>query len=238
MKSWIALSVLLSALVAWAPARADIVEFLARWGSAGAGDGQMSDPQGICVDPAGNVFVADTQNRRIEKFSPDGVFLRKWVAAPPAPTELAVVDVVSDPAGNIYACSGDYIIRLDNDLLYLGSWWAGGGLIYKLAMDPTGQYIYASLYEGVGQWTVSGLYVRHWAVPGDLYARGIACAADGSVYVVAGGEVRKYSATGTLLGSWNGSGEGEVIHPGGLAVGPNGWVFVCANNANDYTPRV
>lgn len=42
------------------------------------GDGQFSDPQGIAVDGAGNVYVSDTGNHRIQKFDKDGKFLLKW----------------------------------------------------------------------------------------------------------------------------------------------------------------
>jgi hypothetical protein len=211
-------------LLVAAPARADLVEFVARWGTPGTGDGQMLSPQGICVDPAGNVFVADTQNNRVLKFSADGAFLAKWQAAPPAPLDVGVADVVSDPSGNIYATSGGKIIRLDNDLNYLGIWTGSAYLIYKLAADPTGQYIYGSMYHGVTQWTVTGQVVRSWGDASEQFATGIACAADGSVYVgKSGGEIRKYSATGVLLGGWSGVG-----HVGGMAVAPSGDLHICS----------
>jgi hypothetical protein len=45
-------------------------------GLAGAGAGQLSAPQGIAIDPStGDVYVTNQNNRRIEKFEPDGDFL-------------------------------------------------------------------------------------------------------------------------------------------------------------------
>ena len=53
-------------------------EILAQWGSKGSGPGQFLRPQGITLDPQGNVYVADTYNHRIQKFSPSGKFLHQW----------------------------------------------------------------------------------------------------------------------------------------------------------------
>ena len=50
----------------------------ARWGTAGSGNGQFKLPLGIAVDAAGNVYVADAGNDRIQKFTSDGVFLNAW----------------------------------------------------------------------------------------------------------------------------------------------------------------
>jgi DNA-binding beta-propeller fold protein YncE len=43
-------------------------------GGEGSGGGQFSKPRGITADKAGNLYVADTGNSRVQKFSPDGVF--------------------------------------------------------------------------------------------------------------------------------------------------------------------
>ena len=44
--------------------------FLTEWGSLGIGPGQFSAPQGIAVDVAGRVYVADSYNDRIQVFGP------------------------------------------------------------------------------------------------------------------------------------------------------------------------
>ena len=44
-------------------------------GGKGSGKGQFDSPTAIAIDGSGNVFVADTGNGRIEKFSPTGAFL-------------------------------------------------------------------------------------------------------------------------------------------------------------------
>src|SRR5207247_10772410 len=44
-------------------------------GGPGGGKGQFDNPHGIAVDSAGNIFVADTGNGRIQKFSPKGNFV-------------------------------------------------------------------------------------------------------------------------------------------------------------------
>lgn len=44
--------------------------FVTKWGSHGTvADGQFVSAQGIAVDFSGNVYVADSDNNRIQKFS-------------------------------------------------------------------------------------------------------------------------------------------------------------------------
>ena len=44
--------------------------YLAKWGLRGTGLGDFSQPSAIAVDCAGNVYVADTNNNRVERFNP------------------------------------------------------------------------------------------------------------------------------------------------------------------------
>ena len=60
---------------------ADTYGFVAKWGSAGTGDGQFQMPVGIATDAGGNVYVADAQNNRVQKFTSTGTFVSKWGSA-------------------------------------------------------------------------------------------------------------------------------------------------------------
>lgn len=72
-------------------------------GGKGNGKGQLASPTAMVLDGNGNVFIADTGNARIEKFSPTGVFLSSLEIAgngrgqPSEPSGIAV-----DNAGYIY----------------------------------------------------------------------------------------------------------------------------------------
>jgi DNA-binding beta-propeller fold protein YncE len=59
--------------VTTAPGSTSTGGFLTTWGSGGPGDGQFNGPAGVAVDSGGNVFVADSINRRVQKFDNHGV---------------------------------------------------------------------------------------------------------------------------------------------------------------------
>jgi len=47
-------------------------------GSCGNGLGQFSEPRGVAVDASGNIYVADTGNRRIVKLNSQGKVAKTW----------------------------------------------------------------------------------------------------------------------------------------------------------------
>jgi tripartite motif-containing protein 71 len=51
------------------------LKFLKGWGKAGQGSGAFLEPRDIAVSEDGFVYVADTKNHRIQKFSSEGDFL-------------------------------------------------------------------------------------------------------------------------------------------------------------------
>jgi len=81
--------------------------FLLKWGNQGAGDGQFSTPNGVCVDNTGNVYVADRWNHRIQKFDSNGNFLSRWGSQGTGDVQFdAPSDVAIDSFGDIYVTEG------------------------------------------------------------------------------------------------------------------------------------
>ena len=53
--------------------------FISAWGTLGKKEGQFDRPAGITYDDARKIiYVADTNNNRIQKFDINGTFLGKW----------------------------------------------------------------------------------------------------------------------------------------------------------------
>jgi hypothetical protein len=50
------------------------------WGTPGTGPGQFRLPHSIQIDEDGVVYVADRENGRVQRFTPDGAYLGEWAA--------------------------------------------------------------------------------------------------------------------------------------------------------------
>ena len=59
-------------------AGAETYNYVSSIGSYGSGDGQFYQPYGIDIDASGYIYVADTYNNRIQKFSSDGTYVIQW----------------------------------------------------------------------------------------------------------------------------------------------------------------
>src|SRR5262245_32014085 len=87
------------------PAAAQCPVYLTQWGTRGSGDGQFTYPFGLATDGTGNLYVADAENNRIQKFSGAGAYLAQW-GGPGAGSGDGQfnypADVATDAAGNVY----------------------------------------------------------------------------------------------------------------------------------------
>jgi len=73
----------------------------------------FSSPNGVAVDGSGNVYVADTGNHRIQKFSSSGVFVDTWGSKGRENGQFKYpAGVAVDGSGNVHvADSGNHRIQ-------------------------------------------------------------------------------------------------------------------------------
>ena len=98
-------------------------------GGRGTGKGEFDLPAGIAVDRNGNFLVADTNNGRIEKFSPTGTFLDIIGTKGSGQGQLSAPNGVAvDQHGNIYvADAGNHRVqKLSADGKLIAEWKGPG----------------------------------------------------------------------------------------------------------------
>lgn len=117
------------------------------FGHQGSENGDFDRPEGICVDSADRIYVADSCNHRIQIFSPDGKWLRTYGKAGSGPGELSYpYDIRVDKAGRQYVCEfGNSRIQVfdanDKPLEIIGCAGGGPGQFsnpWSIALDSAG----------------------------------------------------------------------------------------------------
>jgi sugar lactone lactonase YvrE len=179
-----------------------------KWGSNGSANGQFLNAQGVTVDEAGNVYVADTDNNRVQVFTGKGAFVRKWGSqglgngqfVDPQHTAIG-------PDGSVWVAdlknarvqqfskSGAFQTALGTPKQALGVAVDGEGNVYA---STSGDQIHSVVRFDKTPTGYSGAstFAGGFASPADVEA-----SADGSIYVADNSTltVKRYSAGGKLL---------------------------------------
>jgi len=103
--------------------------FLLKFGTFGTGDGQFDAPAGVAMDSAGNVYVADEYNHRIQKFGGSGNCLTKWGTYGSVDGQFKyAAGVAVDSTGNVYVAdySNHRIQKFDGNGNFLTKWGTKG----------------------------------------------------------------------------------------------------------------
>ena len=125
--------------------------FVREWGNVGPS--QFQYPAGVAVDSSGYVYVVDSANSTIQKFTSNGKFVTKWGSLGDYdgqfdhPTGIAV-----DHTGNVYISDHDNsrIQKFDSNGKFLtmwGSYGYGDGKFRfadSIAVDNLGKNVYVS----------------------------------------------------------------------------------------------
>jgi hypothetical protein len=190
-------------------------KLLKKWGTHGSGDGQFDYPYGIAffegnaADPAPYLYVVDAVNYRVEKFTPEGLFVDAFGSKGSGPGQFASPGAIAvGPSGNVYVT------------------------------DFTNRCIEVFDAKGTSLGRFSSV-VRNNRAEHLMDPRGIAVAPSGTVYVAddpqpyshGSGVVDLFTAGGTFLSEWTSFGPGgDAIFPHGIALDQGGDVYVVSDD--------
>ncbi|MEE4355812.1 MAG: hypothetical protein V2I97_05035 [Desulfococcaceae bacterium] len=213
-------------------------------------------PFDVAVNGDAYVYVADTNNHRIRKFSSDGHFISEWGSPGYRDSDFnfphgICVDPVS---GNV--CVADTKNRrikiFDSNGRWLRAWGefgSGEGMFddpYAITADNSGFiYVADTNNHRIQKFTDTGRFISAWGEYGSSTGqfdkpRGIH-AADGFIYVADTGNhrIQKFKADGTFLTAWGNSADDPVQleMPVGISTDNAGTVYV-SDHKDDDPPEI
>jgi prepilin-type N-terminal cleavage/methylation domain-containing protein len=205
--------------------------FISQFGSIGTGAGQFTDPDGLAIDPSGNIFITDTANNRIEEYNSGGTFIKTWGWG------------VQDGASSFETCTSG---------CQAGVSGAGNGQLdfpVGIALDSSGNiYVTDTGNNRVEEFSSSGAYVSKFGSSGSgngqfVNAQFLAIGSNGNIYVVDGGNggnggnnrVEEFNSSGTYIsqfGSYGSSTPTQFQTPIGIGLDSSGALYVSDNGNN------
>ena len=224
---------------------------LAVWGGSGSGPGQFNQPRDIAVNPVTrNVFVLDSENRRVQEFTPMGEFVQAW---PYDPELFRPYGIAIDPTGSVVwiANTGGVSVRkydlAGNLLLAFGTLGSDPGFFRWprcISVDAAGNIFVADTdMERVQKFDSNGNLLQVFMGPandtqGPAHPRAVDVnTVTGHIYTAAtyANRIDHFDETGTYLGSWGHHDRDGLFlsTPMGLTVDPvNNLLYVADTNSH------
>lgn len=105
------------------------------FGSRGSGNGQFNHAEGIATSPAGDVYVADSNNHRIQKFNSKGEYLSQF-----GKSQLYLPrDIAIDSKGNFWVLDKYQVLKYDSSTNFVSAFgefgYGDGQFYYPTAID-------------------------------------------------------------------------------------------------------
>ena len=215
-------------------------------GTSGSRSGEFRGPRGLAVDRT-HIYVADTENHRVQVFSPTGTLLALWGSRGTEQGQFRSPEAIAvDRSHKVYVADTlNNRVQVFSFAGYFVASWGGragsrDGQFRRpqgIAVDQAGNiYVSDTLNDRVQVFSPSGVFSHKWGSQGRADGqfrnpRGIAVGSDGNVYVADTGNdrIQIFSPDGEFLGGWAlppGFGDGQFDGPTDIAVSKTGTVYV------------
>ena len=160
------------------------------WGKTGASNGQfLANAYGLAVARSGDVYVADSDNRRVQVFSAKGAFKRSY----PTGADEVPQDVATDSSGSAWVA----VLQAAEARRIVGGSQsvATGQEAFGIAVDADGNLWVAASGDNTHRlvrYDKASGYAEGTSIGGLGEPRDVEASPDGSVYVVDGLNVKRF----------------------------------------------
>jgi len=220
-------------------------EAIHKWGSVGSTNGQFSAPSRIAIGADGSVYVSDSHNNRIQRFSKKGAFLGAWGSLGTGDGEFNTpIGVTVGPDGLVYVADGNNhrVEVFTSAGIFVRKWGSQGSgpgefnITRDLISDSSGNiYVVDRNNHRIQKFSADGTFLTAWgslgSAPGQFNSpQGIALDSQGFVYVsdTVNDRIQKFTSTGVFVSTWGGAGVtiGLFNLPRGLSFDSAGKLYV------------
>ncbi|MBF0202543.1 MAG: hypothetical protein HQK66_14795, partial [Desulfamplus sp.] len=193
--------------------------FILEWGQSGDGNGEfsfVSSRSHVAISPGNIVYITDTANNRIQKFTSNGNF-------------ISTIDTVATSSGTDMGLIYPSGIAFDRDgtLFVVHQHQESTLMVTRLSGDD--KYISSFILDTMEDVTMDN---------GDplMDVAGIAMGGDGNLYIadMTGHRILIYSPDGTFVNAFGsqGSGPSQFNNPSAISFGSDGKIFVADRGNN------
>ena len=213
-----------------------------QWGSFGQIDnGEFFQLESISVDDEGNVYVTDSGNARVQKFTSDGQFMGTWGVSGTDNGEFKKPTGIATYENNVYVVDTEQarIQVFDSTGKFLQSWGEFGSDHGELK-KPTGiaisndgvVYVADTENHRIQQFTTDGEFLSSFGIfglgDGKLRTPVDVALGENYIYVSDPGnyKIEKYNYEGISVASFDYRFGGFSIQPNGLTVDPDGNIYL------------
>ncbi len=216
---------------------------LVETGERGIGLGQLNFPGAVATNPEGEIFIADRDTKRIQKFTPNGVAENSWTIT----EDHVIFDMEVAADGTLYLLQRDDIFRYDSEtgeqlgqVVYSGDRivsWDGMALSSEgelFAVNGMGDYVVHFNTDG----QAIGIIANAEDIPGAEGFDNITIDNAGNLYVIGAADnelgdrqdvVFKFNASGEYISRFGHSSdqpEGFVGIIGAIVVDNQGNIYI------------
>ena len=202
-------------------------------------------PNTVAAAPGGEVYVTNTEDRQILKYSPDGVLLTAWGSEGDGNGEfMSPRGIAVDSQGYVYVAdkSQNRIQKFDANGVFIRTWGNQGiedgefDKLHDVAIGPNDEvFVTDQGNHRIQKFSADGDFLDSWGELGSAVGKlnsphGLHVTSDGFVYVTdsVNDRVQIFDDAGVYQGGIGQSGteDGQFDHPLGISVAGNGDVYV------------